>query len=90
MKNKMTIYIVENYYDEPNFQAYKTSDSAKLGLLEKYVKNCLPNIVKSIKDGNDISDISENIDCIQTDLENILAYSYVEDFGIVHECELKE
>lgn len=83
----MTIYIVENYYNEPNFQAYKTPDGAKLGLLEEYVKNCLPNIVKNIKDGNDIS---ENIDCIQVDLEDILAHSYIEDFGIVHECELKE
>lgn len=83
----MTIYIVDNYYDEPSFQAYKTIDGAKLGLLEQYVKNCLPNIVKSIKDG---SDISENIDCIKADLENILAHSYVEDFGIIHECELKE
>ncbi len=82
----MTIHVVENFYGEP-FQAYKTPDGAKLGLLEQYVKNCLPNIVKCIKDG---SDISENISCIQADLESILAHSYVEDFGIVHECELKE
>jgi hypothetical protein len=83
----MTIYIVENYYNEPNLHAYKNIDSAKLGLLEQYVKNCLPKIIKCIKDS---SNISENIDCIQTDLENILTHSYVEDFGIIYECELEE
>lgn len=83
----MTIYIVENYYDEPSFQAYKTIDGAKLGLLEQYTKNCLPKIIKLVKDG---IDIVENIDCIQTDLENILAHGFVEDFAYIHESELKE
>lgn len=81
----MTIYIVENF-DEP-FQAYKTSNGAKLGLLEQYVKDCLPNIIKQVKDG---IDIVENIDYIQTDLEDILAHGDVRDFAVIHECELKE
>ena len=83
----MTIYIVENYYDEPTYRAYKTIEGARLGLLEEYTKNCLPNIIKQIKDG---FDIVENVDCIKTDLENIFAHGYVEDFAYIHECELKE
>ena len=83
----MTIYIVENYRNEPIFQAYKTIGDAKLCLLEEYVKNCLPEIVKYIKDG---VDIIENIDYIQTDIENIFAHGFVEDFAYIHECELKE
>lgn len=82
----MTIYIVENFYGEP-FQAYKTSDGARLGLLEQYTKNCLPNIIRQIKDG---VDIVENTNCIQTDLESIFAHGFVEDFAYIHECELKE
>lgn len=80
----MTIYIVENYYNEPIYRAHKTIEGARLGLLEEYVKNCLPNIIKQIKDGVDITD------CIKTDLENMLAHGYVEDFAIIHECELEE
>ena len=80
----MTIYIVENYYDEPTYKVYKTIKDARLGLLEEYTKSCLPNIIKQIKDGIDITD------CIKTDLENILAYGYVEDFAVIHECELEE
>lgn len=83
----MTIYIVENYYDEPIYKAHKTFEGARLGLLEEYVKNCLPNIIKQVKDG---IDIVENTDCIKTDLENILARGYVEDFAVIHECELEE
>lgn len=77
----MTIYIVENYRNEPIFQAYKTIGDAKLSLLEEYVKNYLPEIIKCIKDGNDI---------IETDIENIFAHGFVEDFAYIHECELKE
>ena len=83
----MTIYIVENYYDEPNLQAYKTIDGAKLGLLEQYTKNCLPKMIEAIKKGESVAETADNI---QTDLENILAHSYVEDFAVIHECELKE
>ena len=83
----MTIYIIDNYYDEPNLQAYKTIEGAKLGLLEQYAKDCLPKIIEYIKEGENVK---ENVDCIQTDLENILAHGYVEDFAIIHECELKE
>lgn len=83
----MTIYIVDNYYDEPNFQAYKTIDGAKLGLLEQYAKNCLPKMIEYIKEGENVK---ENADNILTDLENILAHSYVEDFAVIHECELEE
>ena len=83
----MTIYIVENYYDEPIFQAYKTIDGAKLGLLEQYTKNFLPKIIECIQKGESVKETSDNI---KTDLEKILAHGYVEDFGIIHECELKE
>lgn len=83
----MTIYIVENYYGEPVFQAYKTIDGAKLGLLEQYTKNCLPKMIEAIKKGESVAETADNI---QTDLENILAHSYVEDFAVIHECELKE
>ena len=83
----MTIYIVENYYDEPGFQAYKTIDGAKLGLLEQYTKNCLPKMIEAIKE---CKSVAETADDIQTDLENILAHGYVEDFAVIHECELKE
>ena len=82
----MTIYIIENYFGDP-LQAHKTSDGAKLGLLEQYVKNCLPNIIKQVKDG---IDIVGNIDSIQADLESILARGFVEDIVYIHECELKE
>lgn len=83
----MTIYIVDNYYDEPSFQAYKTIDSAKLGLLEQYTKNCLPNMIESIHNGESVAETANNI---KTDLENILAHGYVEDFAVIHECELEE
>lgn len=83
----MTIYIVENYYDAPTYRAYKTFEGARLGLLEEYTKNCLPKIIKLVKD---CIDVIENIECIQTDLENILAHGYVEDFAVIHECELEE
>lgn len=83
----MTIYIVDNYYDEPSFQAYKTIDGAKLGLLEQYTKNCLPNMIESIHNGESVAETANNI---KTDLENILVHGYVEDFAVIHECELKE
>ena len=80
----MTIYIVENYYNVPIYRAHKTIEGARLDLLEEYIKNCLPNIIKHIKDGIDITDN------IKTDLMNILAHDYVEDFAVIHECELEE
>lgn len=83
----MTIYIVENYYNEPTYRAHKTFEGARLGLLEEYVKNCLPNIINQVKD---CIDAIENTDCIKIDLENILAHGYVEDFAVIHECELEE
>ena len=83
----MTIYIVENYYNEPIYRAHKTIDGAKLGLLEQYTKNCLPNMIESIHNGESVAETANNI---KTDLENILAHGYVEDFAVIHECELEE
>ena len=83
----MTIYIVENYYNEPSFKAYRTLEGAKLGLLEEYIDNCLPSVIKDIKEGRGVEGLTDGI---KEDLKNILTNSYIEDFGIVHECELKE
>jgi hypothetical protein len=83
----MTIYIVENYYDEPFYRAHKTIESARLGLLEEYTKSCLPEMIEIIKEGKSVAETADNI---KTDLENILAHGYVEDFAIIHECELEE
>lgn len=82
----MTVYIIEKFSGEP-FQTYKTFNGAKLGLLEEYIKDCLPNIIKQIKDG---INIVENTDYIQTDLEDILVHGDVKDFAVIHECELEE
>ena len=83
----MTIYIVENYYDEPIYRAHTTFEGARLGLLEEYVKNCLPNMIESIHKAESVTETADNI---KTDLENILAHGYVEDFAVIHECELEE
>lgn len=83
----MTIYIVENYYNEPTYRAHKTIEGARLGLLEEYTKNCLPNMIESIHNGESVAETADNI---KADLENILAHGYVEDFAVIHECELEE
>lgn len=83
----MTIYIIDNYAKEPVFQAYKTLDGAKLGLLEQYTKECLPRMVDYIKGGESAN---ETLDSIQEDLHAILAHGFVEDFAYIHECELEE
>ena len=83
----MTIYIVENYYNEPTYRVYKTFEGARLGLLEEYTKNCLPEMIEAIKESESVAETADNI---QTDLENILAHGYVEDFAVIHECELEE
>ena len=83
----MTIYIVDNYANEPALQAYKTLDGAKLGLLEQYTKGCLPRMVDCIKGGESTN---ETLDSIQEDLHTILAHGFVEDFAYIHECELEE
>lgn len=83
----MTIYIVENYYDEPTYRAHKTIEGARLCLLEEYTKNCLPNMIESIHNGESVAETADNI---KADLENILAHGYVEDFAVIHECELEE
>ena len=80
----MTIYIVENYYDEPTYKVHKTIEGARLGLLKEYTKNCLPNMIESIHS------VAETVDNIKTDLENILTHGYVEEFAVIHECELEE
>lgn len=83
----MTIYIVENLYDEPNFKAYRTLEGAKLGLLEEYIDNCLPSMIKDIKEGREVEGLTNSI---QEDLSSILLHGFVEDFAYIHECELKE
>ena len=83
----MTIYIVENYYDEPTYRAHKTFEGARLGLLEEYTKSCLPKMIEAIKESESVAETADNI---QIDLENILALGYVEDFAVIHECELEE
>ena len=83
----MTIYIVENYYNEPTYRVYKTFEGARLGLLEEYTKSCLPEMIESIHNGESVAETADNI---KADLENILAHGYVEDFAVIHECELEE
>lgn len=83
----MTIYIVENYYNEPTYRVYKTIEGARLGLLEEYTKSCLPEMIEIIKEGKSVAETADNI---KIDLENILAHGYIEDFAVIHECELEE
>ena len=83
----MTIYIIENFYNEPNFKAYKTLEAAQLGLLEEYIDNCLPSVIKDIKEGKGVEGLTDGI---QEDLNSILVHGFVEDFAYIHTCELKE
>ena len=83
----MTIYIIENYYNEPNFKAYRTLEGAKLGLLEEYIDNCLPSMIKNIREGKEVEGLTNSI---QEDLIGILMHGFVEDFAYIHTCELKE
>ena len=83
----MTIYIVENYYINPDFKAYRTLEAAQLGLLKEYTDNCLPSMIKDIREGKEVEGLTNSN---QEDLNNIFKHGFVEDFAHIHECELEE